>query len=509
MPSLALLTSRLELHELHALGERPSHVIDVGRGKKRTCNLLSASQGHAAEKESVRKLPRPVLKETGGNLASAMDSNSTRLLAVGTYEHAVVGFGLQEKGAHVEAKLTFTNAVHAGAVRCVASCGHVLSSGGADEAIQLCHLSRRVELGSLLQHEGTVNCIAFHSADGRSFMFSASDDGSIIAWKFPHWECLHILRGHKGPVNSFSLHSSGRLALSVGRDRTLRTWNLINGRLAYTTRLPRVGQAIDWSPDGLHFGVLLADELLVYEAASVSVRHQIKHDEQQFTTFLWLDSDQLLVGTEDGSLLLFGIGDSDSSLRLRVQAHKKRVKAITVAKLPSGKACVASAGSDSKLCLWDIHSDTADCLSSASIPGRPTCMTFCDLEMVPKPSARSAERRLAAIEHNHQELDGKVLADDEKMPKKSKHAKKRKAQSSELEESKEEGEEEEVNVLPKKRKKTRKDEDNKEVASGVSQKKKKERKPREDGESKEEKVVDVLPERKTKKKKKKSAMQTE
>jgi len=38
-------------------------------------------------------------------------------------------------------------------------------------------------------------------------------------------------------VTSLSVHPSGKLALSVGYDAALRTWNLVKGRQAYTTNL--------------------------------------------------------------------------------------------------------------------------------------------------------------------------------------------------------------------------------------------------------------------------------
>ena len=155
---------------------------------------------------------------TLGTMPAAEKARATasRQLIVGTYEHAVVGFGVEKSDVGVRASLTFTNAVHAGAVRCVAAWNGFLSSGGADEAIQLCDLTRRVELGSLLQHQATVTSLEFHASDGRCYMFSASDDGVICAWKCPRWECVHMLKGHRGAVNSLSVHPTGRLALSVG-----------------------------------------------------------------------------------------------------------------------------------------------------------------------------------------------------------------------------------------------------------------------------------------------------
>lgn len=41
----------------------------------------------------------------------------------------------------------------------------------------------------------------------------------------------------RGPVNWLSVHPSGKLALSVGRDKTLRTWNLITAKCAFVSNI--------------------------------------------------------------------------------------------------------------------------------------------------------------------------------------------------------------------------------------------------------------------------------
>lgn len=40
------------------------------------------------------------------------------------------------------------------------------------------------------------------------------------------------------------------MALSVSRDRTLRLWNLLEGRCAYVKRLQGEGELVRWSPAG-------------------------------------------------------------------------------------------------------------------------------------------------------------------------------------------------------------------------------------------------------------------
>lgn len=52
------------------------------------------------------------------------------------------------------------------------------------------------------------------------------------------------------PSHTRSIHPSGRMALSVSRDRTLRLWNLLEGRCAYIKRLQGEGELVRWSSTG-------------------------------------------------------------------------------------------------------------------------------------------------------------------------------------------------------------------------------------------------------------------
>lgn len=49
--------------------------------------------------------------------------------------------------------------------------------------------------------------------------------------------CNVMMTYFRASVDCVSVHPSGKLALTVGRDRALHTWNLITGRSAYITNL--------------------------------------------------------------------------------------------------------------------------------------------------------------------------------------------------------------------------------------------------------------------------------
>lgn len=110
-------------------------------------------------------------------------------------------------------------------------------------------------------HVGTIRQLEFsHEPLGTaaSHLFSSSDDGCIAIWRRnarlgskggtavgPSWECIRVLRRHKGPVTSIAIHPSNRCAFSLSEDKTLRVWNLLRGRQAYATRLKTVADGAE------------------------------------------------------------------------------------------------------------------------------------------------------------------------------------------------------------------------------------------------------------------------
>ncbi len=97
---------------------------------------------------------------------------------------------------------------------------------------------------SLLRSQGSITWLCFYKD---THLLSASEDRSICVWRCGSWDCLRVLSGHRSvslssgmttqrhfkrtticcltsraPVTCVSVHPSGKLALSVAKDRTLR-----------------------------------------------------------------------------------------------------------------------------------------------------------------------------------------------------------------------------------------------------------------------------------------------
>ncbi len=81
---------------------------------------------------------------------------------------------------------------------------------------------------------GSITHLEFPS---RSHLLSASEDGTLCLFRARDWSVLRSLKGHKGRVNSVAVHPSGKVALSVGQDRTLRMWDLMRGKGSGSTKI--------------------------------------------------------------------------------------------------------------------------------------------------------------------------------------------------------------------------------------------------------------------------------
>ena len=81
---------------------------------------------------------------------------------------------------------------------------------------------------------GSITHLVFSS---RSHLFSASDDATLCLFHARDWTVLRSLKGHKGRINSIAIHPSGKVALSVGKDRALRMWDLMRGKGVASTKL--------------------------------------------------------------------------------------------------------------------------------------------------------------------------------------------------------------------------------------------------------------------------------
>ncbi|KAL9696248.1 hypothetical protein quinque_015533 [Culex quinquefasciatus] len=282
-------------------------------------------------------------------------------LIIGTYEEYTVGYKVEPfktDSSRQYLKEIFSTHNHTASVRVLASHGKLLASGGADDRICIFDLETGTLRDELLHHNGTVNCLTF-SADG-SYLFSGSSDGTIAA------------------INVKKL--AGKLALSLGADMTLRTWDLVTGRTIYTRGLKgdsRFGgflSWVEWSPDGAHFA-LVGNRVVDVVSVDTTKSARTVTCSSRPVSLCWISDTEVAVGLDDGHLVMFDLGDGAEVEPEKIRAYETRLKAMAIV----GNH-LATASSSGDISLWEIDGSELHELCTTNIGCRPTCLVLVEAD---------------------------------------------------------------------------------------------------------------------------------
>lgn len=135
---------------------------------------------------------------------------------------------------------------------------------GYDETMAIFSLTKRVQCGELKTpfNLGTPTCSSFAPTKlSSTHALIGFSSGKIVIYKRKSWSIEHILMGHdeKG-VNCITVHRSGKMALSGGRDGKIVLWDLMRGRLSFIYKVPSILKEkksiinhIIWSNDGMGY----------------------------------------------------------------------------------------------------------------------------------------------------------------------------------------------------------------------------------------------------------------
>lgn len=152
---------------------------------------------------------------------------------------------------------------------------HRYLAAAADEYIYIYSLKKKRQIGQLSHHTDTISAIAFiclpediDKPRAASALLSGDESGSICVWDCISWEPMLSVRGHKGRINSFDIHPTGKVALSAGADKCVRLWDLTKGRPVHTSKLTADPLVIKWAPNGCDFIILYRDALSLFCASS-------------------------------------------------------------------------------------------------------------------------------------------------------------------------------------------------------------------------------------------------
>lgn len=221
----------------------------------------------------------------------------------------------------IKCKVTYAFNLTPNSLKCVAisPSGNYLICAGMDEYIRVFDLVKKKSIGDMSGHTGCVTALSFV---GNDYIMSASEDCTIIIWSVKNWKKLHILGGHKNTINDFTVHPSGKLAASVSKDNTMKIWNLVHGRCAFTRRLRGPADKIIWHSTQEKYALVVGNDLQIYAStdnntctASITYKSRINAiafvdlgmptdtDNNEIYVAVICENRSLMIVTDDGTEL--------------------------------------------------------------------------------------------------------------------------------------------------------------------------------------------------------------
>lgn len=186
---------------------------------------------------------------------------------------------------------------------------------------------------------------------------SGGRDGTLRVWDLETGECRRALTGHTAAVLSVAIAGDGRTVLSAGRDKTVRVWDLESGRwvrtltghgsAVYAVALAADGRrAVSGSRDG--------DRLLLWDVDSGErVRRLDGHTGGVPTVAISADGRLALSGSHDGTARVW---DLDTGACLRVLDDSHRGHAVDAVRLSADGGRALTVGKQGQARLWDVAS---------------------------------------------------------------------------------------------------------------------------------------------------------
>ncbi|XP_054153266.1 p21-activated protein kinase-interacting protein 1-like [Oppia nitens] len=302
---------------------------------------------------------------------------TTMEIIVGTYEEFLIGYQLKCIDGSYALEQSFADRAHCGSVRCLSTSPKFMVSGSTDEVIHIFNMYRRSDSGTLNQHSGTITDLEFYKT---SHLFSASEDGTVCVWETRSWVCEKTLRGHKDAITSISIHPSGKLMLSVSKDKTLRTWNLIKGRCAYVTNIKAIAHIVQWSPGCTHFAVVINNRIDIYDISTGGVVNTIDFS-KRIHCILYLNNDVMAIGNESSDIQIYDL--KNKCIINTFTAHNNRLKCLVKTTehpdIKENRVWMTSVSSDSYIKIWELDLSNLKLvpkmIASVDTTCRPTCLS--------------------------------------------------------------------------------------------------------------------------------------
>jgi WD40 repeat protein len=211
-------------------------------------------------------------------------------------------------------------------------------------------------------HTGLVYSVAF-SPDGKTLATGAFDN-TIKLWEWPAGKEVKTLMGHTAPVYCVAFAPDGTLA-SSGADKTIKLWNLADGKAKDLAGHTDTVDSIAWSPDGKMLASASADKTVrLWDVAmGKEAKNLGAHATSVYSVSFSKDGKMLASASSDGVIKIWDVPGQKEAKTLPAYAAKTdkdpeklghKNAALGAVFTPDGKQLL-SVGFDRVLHVWDVE----------------------------------------------------------------------------------------------------------------------------------------------------------
>ncbi|MBF0550126.1 MAG: hypothetical protein HQK60_06290 [Deltaproteobacteria bacterium] len=247
---------------------------------------------------------------------------------------------------------------HDGSINCLAFSpdGGTLASGSVDKTIRLWDVQTGIENSVMKGHTGGVNSVSF-SPDGRT-LASGSKDKTIRLWDVQTGIEKTVLKGHTGGVYSISFSPDGRTLTSSG-DETIRLWDAQTGqekaipKCHMADRAPAVsfspdGLTMAWAPEG--FTLERNHYIQLWDVQTGQEKMMLKGAMHGISTVNFSPNSRTLASGSWGEIQLWDVQTGQEKMAL--EGVSSDVKSICFS--PDGRTLASGLG-DGSIQLWGVQ----------------------------------------------------------------------------------------------------------------------------------------------------------